>query len=335
MITDHLGRQFRNLRLSVTAACNYACTYCVPDGKRLLAADSELDGDALVALVRLIVEVAGIDKLRITGGEPLLSPKFDSILTSVVDLGLADVSLTTNGQLIAKKIDVIRASGIKRLNVSLDTLDAGYFRNIARSGDLATVLHGIDLLQNEGIRVKINMVPMRGHNDLQILPLLDYCLERGIELRFIELMNMGHLKTGSTYQDQFFSMSDILDRIGTQYKFVQIDAPYDSTAVRYGIRGGDIGGGGIRGGGVSDGAFGIIANESAPFCQTCSRLRLASNGLLYGCLSNAKFHDLAPLLSMSENFAIARLQKILNLALADKQLTSFSGETTVMKFIGG
>jgi cyclic pyranopterin phosphate synthase len=321
LIIDRFGRQFRNLRLSLTAACNYACTYCVPDGKRLQAADHELSADHMLALVKLLVSVAGINKIRITGGEPLLSPKFDKLLGPLMGMGFSDLSLTTNGQLIPRKIDVIAASGIKRINVSLDTLDADYFRDIARSGDLKTVLSGIDLLQAAGIRVKINMVPMRGHNDQQILPMLEYCLARDIELRFIELMNMGHLKAGNGYRDQFFSMSEILDLISQQHSFSEADAPYDSTAVRYSVSGG--------------GAFGIIANESAPFCGTCSRLRLSSNGHLYGCLSSAAFHDLTPLLQMSENFAVARLQKILNSALADKQTTSFRGETTVMKFIGG
>ena len=108
--------------------------------------------------------------------------------------------------------------------------------------------------------------------------------------------------------------------VGTRYDFNEIDAPFDSTAVRYGVDGG---------------AFGIIANESAPFCQSCSRLRLASNGHLYGCLSSAAYHDLTPLTEMPENFAMAKLQKILNAALGDKQMVSFRGETTVMKFIGG
>ena len=161
---------------------------------------------------------------------------------------------------------------------------------------------------------------MRGHNDDQILPMLEYCLARDIELRFIELMNMGHLKAGTGYQDQFFGMEEILALIGSAYDYREIEAPYDSTAVRFS---------------VADGAFGVIANESAPFCPTCSRLRLASNGFLYGCLSNSASHDLTQLVELPEAFAVAKLQKVLGQALADKQVSSFSGETTVMKFIGG
>ncbi len=321
MIIDRFGRQFRNLRLSLTAACNYACTYCVPDGKRLLPADSELDAEEMLALVRLLVDVAGITKLRITGGEPLLAPAFDEVLTNVMQLGLKDVSLTTNGQLLPRKADVITGAGLRRINVSLDTLDADRFRAIARSGDLATVLRGIELMRDAGLKIKVNMVPMRGVNDDQILPLLDYCLERDIELRFIELMRMGHLQGSAAFDAQFFGLADILELIGTRHGFEAADAPYDSTAVRYAVAGG--------------GNFGIIANETEPFCQGCNRLRLSSNGLLFGCLSNAKSYSLRELLTMQPELAMARLQRVLGLALADKQVSQFRGEVTVMKFIGG
>ena len=321
MIVDHLGRQFRNLRLSLTAACNYACTYCVPDGKRLLPANAELEADEMVRAVRLLIDTAGIDKLRITGGEPLLTPKFDTLLPEVMRLGLEDVSVTTNGQLLPRKAQLIVNAGLKRINVSLDTLNAEHFRDIARSGDLATVLRGIDLMLEAGLKVKVNMVPMRHKNDDQILPLLDYCLERGIELRFIELMNMGHLQGNALFEVQFFSMQDILDLIATRYEFARTDAPFDSTAARFEIPGA--------------GVFGIIANESEPFCRTCSRLRLSSNGKLYGCLSNARSHDMTEVLKLPDALAMVRLQKMLDSALGDKQLASFSGEVTVMKFIGG
>ncbi len=320
MIVDALGRRFRNLRVSLTAACNYACTYCVPNGKRLQAATQELSAEELVYAVRLLVAAAGIEKLRITGGEPLLSPKFDEFLPAVMDLGLADVSITTNGQLIQRKADVLLKSNVRRINVSLDTLDPTDFRNIARSGDLQTVLAGIEMLHAAGLRIKINMVPMRTCNADQILPMLDYCLERGFELRFIELMNMGHLRHSKQYQVDFFGMEEILEMIGTSYEFTRTDAPYDSTAVRYEIPGA--------------GNFGIIANESEPFCSSCTRLRLSSNGFLYGCLSNAANHDIKPILQMPEHHAMARLQSSLVRALGDKQDLSFKGEDTVMKSIG-
>ena len=321
MIVDAQGRRFRNLRVSLTAACNYACTYCVPDGKRLQAAVAELSASELLRAVRLLIESAGIEKLRITGGEPLLSPKFDEFLPAVMRLPLADVSVTTNGQLLPRKAALVKASGLKRINVSLDTLNALRFRAIARSGDLATVLDGIERMLEAKLRVKVNMVPMKSANVDQILPMLDYCLARGIELRFIELMNMGHLKHSAAYQRDFFGMDDILALVGTRYEFARTEAAYDSTSVRYEIPG--------------KGVFGIIANESEPFCASCTRLRLSSNGYLYGCLSSSKRHAIADVLKLPDDQARTVLQNRLMGALADKQTLQFKGEVTVMKFIGG
>jgi cyclic pyranopterin phosphate synthase len=293
----------------------------VPDGKRLQAASYELTSQELVIAVRLLIDSAGIEKLRLTGGEPLLSPKFDEFLPAVMQLGLSDVSLTTNGQLLPRKADIIADSGLKRINISLDTLNPEAFRNIARSGDLATVLQGVELMQQAGLKVKMNMVPMRSSNHDQILPMLDYCLEHDIELRYIELMNMGHLRASNQYQIDFVGMDEILEMIDRHHEFTRTDAPYDSTAVRYEIPG--------------KGSFGIIANESEPFCRSCTRLRLSSNGMLYGCLSNSRSHDMKPVLAMPEHFAIARVQSLLMKALGDKQDLAFTGEVTVMKFIGG
>ena len=321
MIVDAQGRRFRNLRVSLTAACNYACTYCVPNGKRLQAAVAELDAPALLRAVRLLIDTAGIDKLRITGGEPLLSPKFDAFLPAVMQLPLEDVSVTTNGQLLPRKAGLIVDAGLKRINVSLDTLNPLAFRAIAKSGDLATVLDGIERMLAAGLKVKVNMVPMRGVNVDQILPLLDYCLARGIELRYIELMNMGHLKHSALYQRQFFGMDDILALVAGRYEFARTDAAFDATAVRYEIPG--------------RGTFGVIANESEPFCASCTRLRLSSNGYLYGCLSSSKRHAMGDVLALPDDEARALLKQRLMGALGDKQMLQFQGEVTVMKFIGG
>ena len=264
MIVDRLGRKFSNLRVSLTAACNYACTYCVPDGKRLMKAHNELSAPKLLNAVELLQQATGIDKVRITGGEPLVTPKFDDFLLGVMSIGLSDVSLTTNGQLLVSKKDVIAESGLKRMNISLDTLNPLRFKQIARGGDLETVLKGIDAMLELGIKLKINMVPMRSQNYSDILSMLDFCFERGIELRYIELMRMGHLLGSKGFQADFVSMESLLDEIGKKYEFSRTDAPYDSTAARFYV--------------ADYGNFGIIANESEPFCRTCTRLRLSSDG---------------------------------------------------------
>ncbi|WPO98745.1 radical SAM protein [Pseudomonas sp. HR96] len=322
MIVDRQGRRLRNLRVSLTSACNYACTYCVPDGKRLVAAQHELSAEALGRGVAYLIEAAGIERLRITGGEPLISPKLDALLEAVAPLGLQDISLTTNGQLLARKLPVLLAAGIRRINVSLDTLDATAFRAIARGGDLATVLAGIEQAAAAGLRIKINMVPLRGQNLDQVLPLLDYCLARGFELRFIELMRMGHLaRDGKAFNQQFASLEQLLELIGQRHPFQQAEAPLDATALRYEIPG--------------KGFFGVIANESVPFCRTCSRLRLSSTGWLHGCLSSSNRHQVGDLFDKPRHQALPALQRLLVQALADKQELAFSGGATVMKVIGG
>lgn len=321
MVIDELGRRFSSLRVSLTAACNYACTYCVPDGKKLQAQNQELSETEMVDAVALLVDGAGIEKLRITGGEPLISPKFDGFTLGVSKLDIEDVSITTNGQFLLQKLPVIQRAEIRRLNVSLDTLDADKFGSIARSGDLETVLAGIEAALDAGMKIKINTVPIQSGNQDQIIPLLDFCLDRNIELRFIELMNMGHLKRNKLYEQEFIGMDTLLNTIGEKYVIEKTHAPMDSTAVRFSI--------------PNRGSFGVIANETEPFCRTCSRLRLSSNGRLYGCLSNSKNYSMRDLLAMPRHVALNEMQEVLRMAMSDKQRLAFTGETTVMKFIGG
>lgn len=322
MIVDRQGRRFRNLRVSLTAACNYACTYCVPDGKRLVAAQDELPADALARGVAYLVEAAGVERLRITGGEPLVSPRLDAFLAAIGQIGLGDVSLTTNGQLLSRKLPLLRDAGIRRINVSLDTLDPQAFRRIARGGDLASVLAGMEHASAAGMAIKVNMVPMRGQNLDQVLPMLDYCLARGYELRFIELMRMGHLaRDSNAFLQQFVGLEQLLEVIGERYTYEQAPRPLDATALRYRIPG--------------QGHFGVIANESVPFCRACSRLRLSSTGWLHGCLSSSNRHYVGDLLDKPRHQALPALQRLLVKALADKQDLAFSGDVMVMKVIGG
>lgn len=321
MIVDTQGRKFRNLRVSLTAACNFVCTYCVPNGKKLQKGKNELSSEQLLKGVRYLIDAAGIDRVRITGGEPLISRSFEPFLQGVMQLPLRDVSLTTNGQFLKAKSKVIVDSGLRRINVSLDTINPLRFRQIAGSGDLESVLEGIDSMLDAGIQVKINTVPLRTQNGTEILSLLDYCLDRGIEIRFIELMRMGHLNHSNDFDHQFMSMEAILEQVEQKYEFSRTSAPHDSTSVRYDISG--------------RGVFGVIANESEPFCSACTRLRLSSSGYLYGCLSSGNRHFIADLLDKPSYLALPRLQSILKKTLSDKQDSSFSGEVTVMKFIGG
>ena len=184
------------------------------------------------------------------------------------------------------------------------------------------MLQGLAEARAAGLKIKINMVPLRGQNHEQVLPMLDYCLENGFELRFIELMRMGHLaREGASFQQQFYGMPELLEKVAERHEFVQAPAPLDATALRYEIPG--------------HGFFGVIANESVPFCRTCSRLRLSSTGWLHGCLSSSNRHYVGDLLDKPRHQALPALQRLLVRALADKQDVAFAGGVTVMKIIGG
>jgi cyclic pyranopterin phosphate synthase len=320
VIVDRFGRQFQNLRVSLTASCNYACTYCVAPGERRLPAKYELSARQLLRAVELIQRATGLKKIRITGGEPLVAASFDGFIRGLDFASFDDVSLTTNGQKLAEKVPLMAERGMKRINVSLDTLDPHAFRSISKGGDLFSVLAGIQAALDVGMQIKINMVPLRSKNIHQIVPLLNYCLERGMELRFIELMRMGHLREAAVFNQDYFSMDQVLGEIVRHYTFVRTDAPFDSTAVRFSIPG--------------RGNFGVIANESEPFCSSCTRLRLSSSGHLHGCLSSSERQYVGDLLSLADEEALPELGTLLSSALDNKQ-TTFRGAETIMRVIGG
>lgn len=321
LLADAQGRSFRNLRVSLTAACNYACSYCVPKGKQLHRARHELSTAQFLSAIDALIDVAGIRKLRITGGEPLLSPQFAPFLAGVMQRPLDDVSITTNGQFLKDKLPLLREHGIRRINVSLDTLNSIAFQRICRGGSLPVVLEGIEAALAAGIKIKINMVPLRTSNEDQIVPLLDYCLQRGMELRYIELMRMGHLRASPDFARDVVLMPRLLELIGQHHSYVRTTAEYDATAVRFEIPG--------------KGFFGIIANESQSFCASCTRLRLSSAGFLHGCLSSDKRHSITDLLDMPLEQSRLLWHERLQSVLADKQPVAFAGGETVMRWIGG
>ncbi|WP_312247422.1 GTP 3',8-cyclase MoaA [Stutzerimonas nitrititolerans] len=314
---DPQGRRLRNLRVSLTSACNYACVYRVPDGKRLHAQKSALPLAKLLLAVDYLKQVNDLRTLRITGGEPLISPLFDDFMAALEHFEFEDVSLTSNGQLMSRKLPVLLAAGVKRINISLDSLDPQAFQRIARGGELAGVLRGIEQALSAGLQVKINMVPLRGYNHEQVVPMLDYCLARGIEL-----MRMGHLaRDRQAFDRQFISMRELLATIAARYSFTSAATATDATAQRFSIPG--------------LGRFGVIANESAPFCASCTRARLSSTGWLHGCLSSSRSHYLGDALELPKDEALARIRELSRQALADKQVERFTGDVMIMKVIGG
>ncbi|MDT8446987.1 MAG: radical SAM protein [bacterium] len=314
-----LERQFRSLRVSLTARCDLACHYCV-DPNAAPVKGSELKSAELAQLVRLLDHALGLQKIKLTGGEPLLGQKTEDFLDALGPLPGPEISLTTNGQRLAGKVEALRQRGLSRINVSLDSLDAQRFADCTRGGKLDATLAGIEAAQAAGFSVKLNMVPQRGRNEQDCLPLLEFALARGLELRYIELMPMGHLR-GPSFDAQFWGMQDILAQLRCRFELVESHRPWSSTALEFMV--------------PERGRFGVIANHSRPFCHDCDRLRLSAQGELVGCLSSGQAFNLRPLLGLNEDQALARLRPLLAEALATKQELSFVGSALGMKLIGG
>ena len=315
---DPFGRTFRTLRLSLTQACNFSCLYCVPANVKLRAEPDELLPEAFHRLTRWIVKEAGIEKIRLTGGEPLVYRHFDELAPKLRDLPVEETSCTTNGALLERKLPILERAGFKRINLSMDSLRPGVFKKFSRGGNLERVLRGIEATLKAGIKMKINVVPMRRQNLDELVPILEFCLEKGIECRYIELMKMGHV--GEFFEAEFVGMEEILELVSRKYRFEEAEVPLDSTAVRFSVAGG--------------GSFGVIPNASAPFCRHCSRLRLSSTGKLYGCLSNIANHSVGHLSEMEEEKARRNLRELLPKTMQSKQI-AFQGAETYMQAIGG
>lgn len=321
MIKDYKGRRFKSLRVSLTSACNLSCTYCVPEKGMLRVQKRELSGDQIYSAIEMLTNDLGLEKIRLTGGEPLISKKLYDILPKLNKLPLKELCITTNGQILADKIDFLKEHGIKRINVSLDTLDPTRYEEMTRGGVLLKTVQGIKAAVDNGFKVKVNMIPINGSNQDEVLPMLDFCMDHGVELRYIELMRMGHLADPKIFDTKLFPMQSILNQIRQKYKVSPHDAAKNSTALRFQIE--------------NRGVFGIIANDSCPFCSSCDRLRLSSEGDIYGCLGSTEKFSVVPFLSMSEEDSREELHKILRVALSTKRKNSFAGAVTNMKSVGG
>ncbi|MBL0690941.1 MAG: radical SAM protein [SAR324 cluster bacterium] len=317
---DPHQRTFKSLRLGITKACNLSCVYCVPPGFTLVEDEADLSAKELIYLTGLIKEVAGITKLRLTGGEPLISPKLEQILIGVKELNFADVGLTTNGVYLKKRLHLLNHIPQIRLNVSLDTLAKDKFLKITGYDKLEQILAGIDEALKLKLPIKINMLLLKDMNADDILAMLDFCFKKNLVCRFIELMKMGHIAS-SNYEDKFLSSKDLLSLVSNKYTIKELAKPKHSTAIYYQA--------------VNFGKFGIIANETVPFCQDCDRLRLTSCGELYGCISQARPMSLKPLLKLNREKAKAELVVILQKSMKQKQLYKFKGSSTIMQTIGG
>jgi cyclic pyranopterin phosphate synthase len=270
-LIDSFGRVHNNLRISVTDRCNLRCTYCMPEEVVFMDKDELLTFEEIVHFVRVAAPL-GIDKVRLTGGEPLMRrdlPRLVRMLGAVP--GIRDVGLTTNGILLADQAQAYYDAGLRRINISLDTLDPGRFRQLTRRDGLERVVYGILAAKRAGFDpIKINAVSIRGMTEGDVVPLARFARQHGLQMRFIEYMPIG----AETWErDKVYFAHEIMEQLERDVAPLVPADHYDPRApameFRYTDGGGDVG---------------FIASVSRPFCASCNRLRLTSDGKLRNCL---------------------------------------------------
>ncbi len=284
MAKDAFGRGLKDLRISVTDRCNFRCTYCMPLNKYKWVERRELlSYEEILRLTGLFVRL-GAEKIRITGGEPLVRKQLEILVKGIAALpGVKDLSLTTNGALLAEQAPPLRAAGLARINVSLDTLDPEKFKRISQRGELSDVLAGLRAAQRCGFHpIKINAVIERGVNDDEILPLAEFSRDHGFTIRYIEYMDAGN--SNHWQLDKVVSKKEILQAVAARYPLREAKRT-DASAPAVDYRFAD-----------GRGKLGVIASVTEPFCRECDRARLTADGQLVTCLFSPSGYDLKSLM---------------------------------------
>ncbi|MDQ0153865.1 GTP 3',8-cyclase MoaA [Robertmurraya andreesenii] len=283
-VKDKLNRPLRDLRISVIDRCNFRCQYCMPaeiygPDFAFLPKSELLSYEEIERVAKIFVEL-GVEKIRLTGGEPLLRKDLPYLveLLSQIDQ-LKDIGLTTNGVLLPKYARDLKKAGLKRVNVSLDSLKDELFGQInGRNVGVGPVLKGIKAAQEAGLGVKINMVVKKGLNDTEIIPMAEYCKENGLQLRYIEYMDVG--SSNGWKMDDVVTKKEIYTRLSEHYDLEPVDPDYfGEVAKRYRYKGTNI-------------DVGFITSVSESFCSSCTRSRLSADGKIYTCLFNGNGHDI-------------------------------------------
>ena len=277
---DTLGRPMRDLRVSVTDRCNFRCTYCMPlDEYKWIERQEVLSFEEIERLVRLFLDF-GIQKVRLTGGEPLVRRDLYRLIARLAAVpGLADISLTTNGALLAEQADALYAAGLRRINVSVDTLNKDRFTALTKRGNLDEVMAGLFAAKKAGMSpIKLNAVIIRGTNDDEILTLVDFARKNGFEMRFIEYMDVGNVN--AWILEKTVTKKEILETVHARFPVREVGRAQGSApAVDYEFIDGA-------------GEIGIIGSVTEPFCSSCTRVRLTADGKLVTCLFAESGFDL-------------------------------------------
>ena len=299
MLIDGFGRKHDYLRVSVTERCNFRCQYCMPEKPfSWVPKENLLSYEDLFKFIKASID-EGIKKVRITGGEPLLRENLDVFIKMVFDYkNDIDLALTTNGFLLPKVAQKLKDSGLKRINISLDTLNKATAAKIAQKDVLETVLKGIQAAADAGLKIKINCVPIKGINDKDILDVLEFCKEKGYVVRYIEFMENNHAKDGA----KGLNSNEILEIISKKYPNIKIVPRDTSSPAQYYE--------------LEDGfQFGIIEPHKDDFCAQCNRIRLTAEGFLIPCLY---FEDAMSIKDAIQNNRIDEAVEILKKVLQNK-----------------
>ncbi|NDW52600.1 GTP 3',8-cyclase MoaA [Aliiroseovarius sp. PrR006] len=289
-LVDPFHRPVTYLRLSVTDRCDFRCTYCMSENMTFLPKKDLLTLEELDRLCTAFIGL-GVRKLRITGGEPLVRKGimgfFDAMGRHLDSGALDELTLTTNGSQLHRFADDLFKAGVRRVNVSLDTLDEDKFAKITRWGRLPQVLRGIESAQNAGLRVKINAVALKGFNDDEVFALAEWCAQKDIDLTFIEVMPMGDMGEENRL-DQYWPLTELRQHLETRLSLTDLD---DNTGgpARY-VRVNETGQ-----------KIGFITPMTHNFCESCNRVRMSCTGQLYTCLGHDGMSDLRAPLRSSES----------------------------------
>jgi cyclic pyranopterin phosphate synthase len=308
MVAVENKRRFRKLRISLTSACNFHCPYCV--SAETLPAEYAPEPAVVIGWVKEIHQANPLRQVRLTGGEPLLYSDLTSLVRELKQLGIPDIALTTNASLLEPLLPELVSAGLNSLNVSLDAINREIF---VRMGGKRydQVLAAIEVAARSPLSVKINATVHAGINETEILPVFRYAHALGITVRYLEVMNMGHLHNGAAVP--YVASTAVLEQIRSLCDFRDLGRSAADTAHYYEL---------------ADGyRFGTISNHTEPFCRDCDRLRLDLRGRLYGCLSSPAF------VAMGDKTQTVREK--LETAIRMKQPLNFVGSATSMRYIGG